>query len=206
MAQKIILQPDEVWDYFVEHEEECDQCMFEIASCSEYGTTVYLSRSFKGVGCISVEADDQEIYNEEIIDAEDAQKVVQKVYDDYLTDKVIEILSDFEPQENDTLQDQEDEIEMREGELDNLIWDFVIGVLGGETNPDDFSECFAEFDYTGEILDDLKDHFLEYMYRKHGFNIYRPMVLEDEDGTEFFEEFPYEYMEFDDEDNPMYKD
>lgn len=197
MAQKIILQPDEVWDYFVEHEEECDECMFEIASCSEYGTTVYLSRSSKGVGCISVEADDQEIYNEEIIDAEDAKKVVQKVYDDYLTDKVIEILSDFEPQEDDTLQDQEDEIEMREEELNNLIWDFVMGVYGGDT--------YADYlDY--EFLDDLKDHFLEYMYRKHGLDIYRPMVLEDEDGTEFFEEYPYEHMVFDDEDNPIYKD
>jgi len=198
MAQKIILQPDEVWDYFVEHEEECDECMFEIASCSEYGTAVYLSRSSKGIGCITVEADDQEVYNEEVIDAEDTKKTVQKVYDDYLTDKVIEILSDFEPQEDDTLQDQEDEIAMREEELDNLIWDFVMGVFGGET--------YADFDCAGEVLDDLKDHFLEYMYRKHGFDIYRPMVLEDEDGTEFFEEYPYEHMEFDDEDNPMYKD
>lgn len=197
MAQKIILQPDEVWDYFVEHEEEYDKYMFEIASCSEYGTAVYLSRSSKGVGCITVEADDQEVYNEEVIDAEDTKKTVQKVYDDYLTDKVIEILSDFEPQEGDTLQDQEDEIAMREEELDNLIWDFVMGVFGGET--------YADFDCTGEVLDDLKDHFLEYMYRKHGFDIYRPMVLEDEDGTEFFEEYPYEHMEFDDEDNPMYK-
>lgn len=198
MAQKIILQPDEVWDYFVEHEEECDECMFEIASCSEYGTAVYLSRSSKGVGCITVEADDQEVYNEEIIDAEDTKKTVQKVYDDYLTDKVIEILSDFEPQEDDTLQSQEDEIDMREEELDNLIWDFVMGVFGGDT--------YTDFDCTGEVLDDLKDHFLEYMYRKHGFDIYRPMVLEDEDGTEFFEEYPYEHMVFDDEDNPMYKD
>lgn len=197
MAQKIILQPDEVWDYFVEHEEECDECMFEIASCSEYGTAVYLSRSSKGVGCITVEADDQEVYNEEIIDAEDTKKTVQKVYDDYLTDKVIEILSDFEPQEDDTLQSQEDEIDMREEELDNLIWDFVMGVFGGDT--------YTDFDCTGEVLDDLKDHFLEYMYRKHEFDIYRPMVLEDEDGTEFFEEYPYEHMVFDDEDNPMYK-
>ncbi len=198
MAQKIILQPDEVWDYFVEHEEECDECMFEIASCSEYGTAVYLSRSSKGVGCITVEADDQEVYNEEIIDAEDTKKTVQKVYDDYLTDKVIEILSDFEPQEDDTLQSQEDEIDMREEELDNLIWDFVMGVFGGDT--------YTDFDCTGEVLDDLKDHFLEYMYRKHEFDIYRPMVLEDEDGTEFFEEYPYEHIVFDDEDNPMYKD
>lgn len=198
MAQKIILKPDEVWDYFVEHEEECDKCMFEIASCSEYGTTVYLSRSSKGVGCITVEADYQEVYNEEIIDSEDTKKTVQKVYDDYLTDKVIEILSDIESQENDTRQEQENEIAMREEELDNLIWDFVMGVFGGET--------YADFDCTGEVLDDLKDHFLEYMYRKHGFDIYRPMVLEDEDGTEFFEEYPYEHMEFDDEDNPMYKD
>ena len=31
------------------------------------------------------------------------------------------------------------------------------------------------------------------------------MILEDENGEEFFEEYPYDCMEFDDPDNPVYE-
>ena len=58
-----------------------------------------------------------------------------------------------------------------------------------------------------EILEDIKDHTLEYLYRKHGISVRRPMVLEDEETNEdFFEEYPYDSMVFEDEDNPLYKD
>jgi hypothetical protein len=43
------------------------------------------------------------------------------------------------------------------------------------------------------------------MARKWGLMIRRPMFLEDEAGEEFFEEFPYDCIEFEDEDNPIYK-
>ena len=198
MAQKIILQPDEVWDYFVEHEYECANGMCEIASCPEYGITVYLSGGACGVGYISVEADDQEVYSKEIVDAEDAERTTQRVYDDYLTDKVIDILSCSGSGNSHMSQSQMDEISIREEELDNLVWDFVSGVLVG--TPD------IDFACMGESFADLKDHFLEYMYRKHGFDIYRPMILEDDDGSEFFEAYPYGCMTFDDEDNPLYKE
>lgn len=60
-------------------------------------------------------------------------------------------------------------------------------------------------DESFEIAEDVLDHMCEYLYRKYGISARRPMILEDENGEEFFEEYPYECMEFDDPDNPVYE-
>lgn len=92
----------------------------------------------------------------------------------------------------------EDAIIEREDELDQAIMDFLATVLG---------EGFYDLDgdSSGEIIEDCKEHFLEYIARKFSISIYRPMYLEDEDGTDFYTDTPYEEMVFDDEDNPIYK-
>ena len=70
---------------------------------------------------------------------------------------------------------------------------------------DDSIDSFGDAD-SFEIAQDVLDHICEYLYRKHDISSRRPMILEDENGEEFFEEFPYECMEFDDPDNPVYSD
>ena len=92
----------------------------------------------------------------------------------------------------------EDAITEREDELDQAVMDFLATVLG---------EGFYDLDSdsNGEIVEDCKEHFLEYIARKFSISIYRPMYLEDEDGTDFYTDTPYENMVFDDEDNPIYK-
>ena len=45
-----------------------------------------------------------------------------------------------------------------------------------------------------DVIDDLKEHVLEYMHRKHNFNIYRPMVVEYDDGSEEYLEYPYDSL------------
>ena len=194
MSQKIILEPSEVWEYYQSNKNEFKSSMSEIASCDEYGISVYLSENEKGNPCIVVEADDSEVCSENVVSESDCKNTVQKIYDKYLTDKVVEVLSDLND-DDDSLLEQEDAISEREDELDTLVYEFVMGVLGGEVY---FDGCEAD-----DMLDDMKEHFLEYMARKHGLPIFRPMVLEDEDGEDFFEEFPYECMEFDDENNPI---
>ena len=85
--------------------------------------------------------------------------------------------------------DEELEIEAREFELSEATEIFVSSVV-------------SDIEVDPEVIEDCKEHFLEYMYRKFGLSIHRPMVLEDEEGEEFFEEYPYECMEF--EDAPLY--
>ena len=192
MSPEIILQPEEVWDFFLKNKEICNSNLFEIASNKDNGITIYLSADSSGIGYISVDADSVEVYNQEITSREDSERTVRDIYDDYLTDNVIDILSYDENEQAD--KDEESEIAEREEELNIFVWDFLISVLGDDTRIED-----------DNILEDMKDHFLEYMYRKHGLDIYRPMVLESEDGTEFFEEFPYKHIEFEDSNNPLYK-
>lgn len=204
MAQKILLEPSEVWGYYIEHKDDIENTMYEIASNDAYGVVIYLSEDVKGVACITVNADDSEVYSESVVNDTDCQRTVDKIYNDYLTDKAVEILSELALEEEDaetdeSLLEQEDTIAEREEELDAFVYDFVMSILGGE----------AYYDGTGfeldDMLEDIKDHFLEYMARKHDLPIYRPMVLEDENGEDFFEEYPYECMVFEDEDNPIYK-
>lgn len=104
-----------------------------------------------------------------------------------------------EEAEEDELTDLEieDMISERESELDCAVWELLETVLQGVYCDD----CCEDFD---DMLDDLKEHFLEYMARKHDLPVYRPMILEYDDGTEELSEYPYEEMEFDDPDNPIY--
>lgn len=195
--QKIIIEPNELWDYLQEEDKagHLNNIMYDIASNDEYGTTVFVTKSSNGKYCISVEADDIEIYSDYICNEEEAEKTCKQVYNDYLTDRAIELIMDI--QSGDSLFAQEDEIELREEELTEFTLSFLMGILGGDTYFDGVS--------LDEIVDDCKEHFLEYMARKHELAIYRPMILEDENGEEFFEEYPYDCMIFDDEDNPIYK-
>lgn len=194
--QDIIIEPHGLWDYLVEQDRigQLDNIMYDIAHNEEYGTVVYVTKDDKGRYCISVEADDIEVYSDYVYNKDDAEETCKKVYDDYLTDRVIEII--MEMQEESAL-DQMDEIEVREEELTDITMQFIMEVLGGDTYFDG-----ADLD---EIVDDCKEHFLEYMARKHDLQIYRPMVLEDEDGEDFFEEYPYDCMVFEDEENPIYQ-
>lgn len=197
MNQTIILQPSEVWDYYQSNISEFKTKMHEIASCEEYGITVYLAKDESESLWVYVEADNNIVYTELIVSEEDGIRTVQKVYDEYLTCRAIELMSDTLVIEDYTKFDEEDAISERESDLDTFTLEYVIGVI---------SEAdYVEGRCTDAILDDIKEHILEYLSRKHKLEIYRPMYLEDENGEDFYTDYPYECMEFDDKDNPIYK-
>lgn len=198
MGQKILVQPSEVWDEYSNHSHNFREYLYEIASNDDYGVKVYLSEGTSRIANISVQADDTEVYSENVVNGDDCEKTVTKIYDRYLTPKVIEILSDMD--EEDGVQvNKEYAVTEREEELDTLVYEFVMGVLGGDAY---FDEKTCD---VNNMFEDIKDHFLEYMARKYNLQIFRPMFLEDEDGNESFENYPYECMEFEDDDNPVYK-
>lgn len=202
--QRIIIEPQKLWSYIKQQDKngQLDTTMYEIASNDEYGISVYISKDARGRYCIIVEADETEIFNEYVYNEEDARHTCDEVYENYLTDKVINIISDMEngdDEDEDYVFDMEleDEIETRENDLTEFTMNFIMDILGGD--------AYFDSDDFDEIIEDCKEHFLEYMARKHGLAIYRPMILEGDDGEDFFEEYPYECMEFDDEDNPIYQ-
>lgn len=187
MAEKITIAAPDVWEYFQHHKRELKTSMREIASNNEYGIVIYITESC-GFMSVVVTEDDTQIYEENIVNQYDCELTIRNIYNDYLTDKVINIICDTSTDGEETKIDIHDIISDREELLDEAVYGFVMAVMD-DTYIDD------------DTLQDLKDHFLEYMFRKHDLDIYRPMILEDDNGNEFFEKYPYGCMVFDDEVN-----
>lgn len=197
MAAQIILQPSEVWDYYLKHKNELTSTVFEIASNDEYGVTVYLSESNNKLGTILVEADDVTVYKEVIVSRDDACKTVLKIYDEYLSSEFInDEVSQCEKQDvENTDYHSEDVILAREEELNEAVGVFIDCVCPG----------IFDAGITDDRIEDIKDHFLDYLYLKHGIEPYRPMILEDENGITSYEDYPYDSLEIEDSENPIYQ-
>ena len=202
MAQ-IYVDASDIWDLFQKEKKLLEDHERKIAECPEYGTEIYLTGE-NGYPCIVVYADDDMVYTEICVSPADCKSVAQSIYNDYLTEKVLQkYLDELDEEESDGCDDDQlagrlVDIEDREADLDMAVFDFVNTALD--------RLCIEEYmDESDEMCADVKDHFLEYLARKWGLPIYRPMYLVEEDGAEFYTEYPYECMEFDDEDNPIYK-
>ncbi len=197
MAQHIIVQASEVWGLFQREREALATHQRKIGENPEFGAEVFLEES-DGKPNIVAYLDDEEVYSELCVSESDCKTTVQKFYDEYLTEKVLNRYFGEDEEDDYTHFEEQSEIDDREAELDMAVEDFLSIALDG-FNLDDV------VDMSDEICEDIKEHFLEYLARKWSLPIRRPMYLEDEDGEEFFEEYPYECMEFEDEDNPIYK-
>lgn len=179
---RVIVGAAEVWGHFQENK---DPALYElIAEEPEYGIEIWLINNY-GFPEFIVTADDIEICDEQVFDQMECEEIVSLLYNDYLTSNVISAVNNThdEPERL----SPEEEIELREDDLDDAFYKLM--------------DVLADRDehYSDNIIEDLKEHVLEYLYREHGISVYRPMYLEDEDGEEFFEEYPYECMVFDDE-------
>lgn len=193
--QDIMIDSSELWDYCEENEDTLLTTQHMIAENPDYGMSVWITCE-SGSPEIIVESDEVEIYREEILNEKDAKRTADRIYEEYLSIKAIETV--IEAEDNGTVYiDDEDEdnqvlINEREDDLDAAVMEFVNIVSD--------TGCYNIED---EVLDDLKEHFLEYMHKTWGIGIYRPMYLKDVDtGEEYFTEYPYEDMVFDDEDDP----
>ena len=198
--QKIDVESSEIWDYSLEHEDELSKNQHLMAENDDYGMEVWLTMA-NGSPELIVECDGNEIYREDIFNEKDAKRTADRIYDDYLSIKAIETMTDsedktvyIEDESEDEYDDEQMLIDEREEEIDAAVRDLVNIVSD--------TGCYT---LTDEAVDDLKEHFLEYMHRKLGISIYRPMYLEDADtGEDYFTEYPYDDMVFED-DNPIYK-
>lgn len=201
MGTQISVQPESVWGFYQEHIDTMETKMFKIAENTDFGIEIWI---FVGIGLsVSVESDDGQLEEINLITENNCETVIRQVYKQYLTDEYLKLmLGDIYnyPDIDEDIQsflslDREDLIAERENELYDVTYDFLRTVV-----EDDISLDIDKFE---EICEDCKEHFLEYIYRKHNIDIHRPMELEDENGEDFFEEYPYGCFDF--EDNPLYK-
>ena len=187
--ERIIVSSDDMWNYFQTNKEELKTTEHIVAENDEFGIIISLTEE-DGFPCFIVTADEYQHAEEVAISEKDCKETITTLYENYLSKKFItELLGE------DSL---EDKMYERELELDDAVISFLDIAI------EDDSAAFLGLE-ADAICEDIKDHLLEYIYRKHGLSCRRPMFLEDEDtGEDFYEEYPYEHMLFEDEDNPLY--
>lgn len=218
MSANIIVQASEVWGYFQKKKSDLFGTMILIAENPEYGTEIYISNDC-GYPDITVTADNMAVAEEIPTNQTQCYLTMIDLYNDYLTVRAVKLLAEIERDlekvtmkgseeelgESDACSEissvltKEDELEIiedREDWLDLAVSDFI-AVATDET-------LWHDDPHYGEIIEDVKDHFCEYLARKHNLPVRRPMYLEYPDGVKF-EEYPYENMEFEDKYNPIYK-
>ena len=186
----IVLYPSGVWEYFQNHKDELKDNMLKIAESPNGSWEVWISSEDDNLRIIVTDMDDDIIDVGWATSESECKEVTCDIYACYI--------SYFEGDEDNT--DSEDDyinkeiIAEREDEIDVLFRNMLFDLL---------DKSVAE-DVIEEIADDVKEHTLEYIARRHGLPIYRPMYLEDEDGKDFYSEYPYEEMIFEDY-NPIYE-
>lgn len=194
MAANIIVEANNVWRYFKTHEAELEKGMKLIAENRSYGIEIFLTAS-NGLAIITVNADDDEVYEDEGFGNFDCGRVANEIYDTYLTSNALNALTDRildKPREEElSAAEEADMMDERELELDEAVYSLMEAFV---PNLHDVA------DDVDEVYEDIKDLICEQLYTKHGISVYRPMYLEDDDGSESFSEFPYPEMELDDED------
>ena len=190
MYEMILLNPDEVWDYFYSSDTNFDDFNELIAYNEAFGVEIYLGSSYRRP-VISVMIDDSLEFEDFAMSKADCTKIVSDIYNKYLmetvfdSEEVVELADDDESEE----ETEASIIDDNEDELDSAVIDFLV-----TTTKLPYIEVTR---IPKNIREDLKDHFLEYMYRKHGIEPYRPMIIEYDKGDEEFSCNPYKNLEFD---------
>ena len=215
MGKVIICQPSEVWDLYMANKGPyLQQYEKEIAENPDYGAAIYLTEE-RTYPQIIVYLDDALVYEEICYTKDKCEQVANMVYEEYLTQKVLNHAGSYTPTVNAVTSSEkelDDEPDDHDAQADYEL-DETSKLLEIDAREQELQDAFLEFlsavddqeIYDPDMVVDTLDHVLEYMARKHGYtSIYRPMYLEDEAGK-FFEECPYECMEYDDPDNPLYK-
>ena len=196
MTRTITVGSADIVDYYRKNKFRLSQESEDIAENEAIGVVIYLSDT-NGRPTITVLADDMQVA-EATTGVDGLSELTQTMYDTYLDEQAF--ISAMTEGETDDEYNEEELAEAlineREDELDVAVDDFLATVL--QTNGYEYDSAIDE------IHDDVKEHFLEYLARKFKIELYRPMYLEDENGEDFFEEYPYGCMEFEDEANPIY--
>lgn len=185
----IVLYPSGVWEYFQNHKDELKDNMLKIAESPNGSWEVWIYNEDDNLRIIVTDTDDDIIDEGWATTEPECLDVVGDMYSCYLGYVGDEVDLDGEDEyiNKELISEREDEIDVL---FRNMLFDLL-------------DKSVAE-DVIEEIADDVKEHTLEYIARRHGLPIYRPMYLEDEDGKDFYSEYPYEEMIFEDY-NPIYE-
>lgn len=188
-------EPHEIWELFQKDKPYLRAHMKVIAENPEFDVVIYVTVEEQKSSIfpnIVVCMEDSEIYSELAVNKVDCEHTVQKIYDEYLSEeRLIDRLIEQETAKAEE-EEKDQQIEEREMELFDAVNDLLDVFLNENL------QKLVGYEEADRITEDITDRLCEYLYEEHGLSCFRPMMLEDEDGEEFFEEFPYDCMIFDD--------
>lgn len=184
MINNIIVKPSDTWTFFQSHKNELHE-MCPVAEGNDGEVCIYITER-DGCPAFIVENCDDVIDEDMAISKDDCEATARELYSLHIGYDEVDMLEENDI-EKEIIKEREDEITVL---FQNLLFDLLVDT--------------ANEDIINDIVEDVKEHTLEYIARKHGLPIYRPMYLEDEDGTDFFSEYPYMEMIFEDF-NPIYE-
>lgn len=187
MGKRIIIEPDEVWDYCEQYFDTLEGSAKMIADNIITGAQIFIA-VYSGVPTIFACVDCEEVDEEPCANEEDCAETAARFYENFLSDDLDMMLMGLD--EEDSQEYEMTAIDERETELNDIMYDMLEQMV---PNILDVTDDIVD------VCDDLVDYVCEFLYRNHGISVYRPMHLECEDGSEEFSKFPYEEMEFDED-------
>ena len=199
--QRIIYDTDEIYDVFQDEKRDIAEHRLLVAETDDFQIFLdcMVSHSMEYVGMIVVESKDGYIIEEDFFeDEKECNNIFEKAFINYIFTAETTDVVDKKDETNDTVYDKDgklnvfyvDEIEQREGDLTLAVLNFIDGI----------SDTQVSCALSDEDVDEIKNHFIEYLYRKFGLSIYRPMELVMDNGDEIYEEYPYPKLRFE---NPI---
>ncbi len=187
MSGKIFVPHDEVWGMWCATPQV-------IAVNSDTGITITAESVQYDTISVVVSCDSEEIWEESYDTKQECTDGVDRIYQCHITGFAPDPLLDYRTNpyiHNSGIPDETEEefrIEERETELSDAAFDFLFTVK---------PEIEDIADDPGMIAEQLVDCVCEWLFTHHGISVYRPMMLEQPDGSEVFAEHPYEVMNFD---------
>lgn len=189
MARGVVYKPDEVWEYFIDN---CEDMVIQgeehmIAESDEY--KIYLCSSDDcTTGIIHVyDTPDEDMVAEDIFGETECEAIITKSYKEFGVYKD-GVKSLFE--------EHKDEIIDSEDNLTDAVTYFIHEAVSATVPTCRLSTMKNDLGITDEEIEETKNHFLEYLYVKLGIDLYRPMIVQFDDGEKFFEH-PYSHLELD---------
>lgn len=195
MGVHIYVAANTVWAFFQSHKDRLSKEMVVIAENKDTEYAVYLTED-NALPLFSVcKGDAKSEYEECVLTETGCNEAAKRLYAQYLFPVMVvdgkkcpPELPEEEPEDL-TRQDMEDAQYEREDELSLALCDFLSVVLQKSIdNSPEIMDTYGEM-FVNEVL----DHFLEYLAQEQCLPIYRPMIITDEEtGCEVYTEFPYE--------------
>lgn len=189
MAMNIIVKPDDALRFLEENKEKLSFSSEKVAENKDYGIEIHLT-VFSSTPTIVVLEDGADVYEVEVNEPDDLKEDLEQVYEEYVSAAAINRFVNKGQKYSEERLDQYDEINAREYELRSAFLELLDIVY--EYKP------YGFVDDEEEVVRKVMEHTLWYLDQELGIPVRRPMFLEDDDG-EFFEEYPYDHLDFDDD-------